>query len=117
MPTPFAREAEKPASAKTRPGFGCQTGYRAQATSLNGSECVFSFSEAHLLLPCRLHAEALALRRELREKGTVAETLVALGRLEGARGEKESGDLSRRSACACARDEGCWSGDKQSRSL
>ena len=51
---------------------------------------------------CRLYGEALALRRELGEKGTVADTLVALGRLEAARGHTESAATHLEEALALA---------------
>ena len=52
----------------------------------------------------RLHEEALALRREMGEKVNVAESLVALGRLMGARGETERAATLLDEALALARE-------------
>ena len=53
---------------------------------------------------CRLYEEALALRREQGEKGTVAETLVALGRLEVAQGKIENATAHLAEALVLARE-------------
>jgi len=89
-----AREHYERASALSR-----EIGYRAgEGDALAGLASLAEPNEAS-----RLHEDVLALRRELGESN-VAETLVALGRLECARGETASAAAHLDEALALARE-------------
>ena len=78
-----------------------EIGYRqGEGDSLAG----LAAAEGDVAKASRILEEALALRRELGEKVNVAETLVALGRLEGAHGETESAATHLDEALALARE-------------